>query len=159
MVAMLASACAVDQAPSPDRDPRQGVYTVRSEVEDETISSEVHRDDVLVAVATLDADAAVLTLVESGKELVSAPPEDYDPYAELSRYESVVAGLSQALELLEAEADGSQLRMADDCDYFMVDGGGGSVCAFSWCGDSCWAYDCGPGAGGYPEVHTSQGCG
>jgi hypothetical protein len=44
--------------------------------------------------------------------------------ADRERRHGVVADLSHALELSEAESDGSQLRMADECSYIVTDGGG-----------------------------------
>ena len=158
----LASACAVDDAARPTDDPRDGVYTVQSEVEADAIASEIFRDGVLVAVASLDGDAGVVTLVESGKEMVAPRPEGYDPRAELERWEADVANMSTALELSEArpEADEVTFRMAEECGAYLWEGSNGSVCAYSWCGSSCWAFDCGPGWDGGGEIHViSSACG
>lgn len=150
MIAVLAGACAVEEAPSSGSDPRQGFYTVHSELDGDAISSEVYRDGVLVAVATVDAEAAVVALVDSGKELVTAPPADYDPRAELERYHDTIINMSTGLELAEAD-DATEFRNAGECGYVMWDGGNGNFCAYSWCGASCWAYDC-------DGLHVISGC-
>ena len=156
LIATFTGACAVDDASKPAGDPRDGVYTVQSEVVADVIDSEVYRDGVLVAVATLDADANVVTLVESGKEMVAAPPEGYDPRAELEQYHRTVSSMSTALELTEA----SDTSFRSICPYIMFDGADGSVCAVSWCSDGsdCIAMDCGPNIWGSGEILIMSGC-
>jgi hypothetical protein len=155
-LAALSGACAVDDASRPETDPRDGIYTVHSEVEAESISSEIFQDGVLVAVATLDAEEGVVTSVASGKELAAPRPDDYDPRADLDRYHETVIGVSKGLALSELDLEGDvELRMADECGWFPYVTGS-SLCIVSWCGSSCMALDCN---GPYGETHWISGCG
>ena len=150
--ALALGACTAQGAPAPHA--RDGVYSVYSEVDAASIDSEVFLDGVLVAVATVDSDSEVVTLIDSGIELVSEPPADYDPGSDLERYHETVIAVATGMALTEAEQTANaEFRLADECGWvpFPTDGG---YCIASWCG-SCWALDC----VGTREVHWISGCG
>lgn len=127
---------------------RQGDYSVHSVVDGGAVESEIYRGDVLVAIASVDDDAATVTLVDGGLEVVSTAAPQLD---DLAQYQSSLADVSEALEL---QSQAEEFRLAGECGFAEFTGGLGQLCIASWCsGTSCHAIDCAPGPTGCGESH------
>ena len=147
---VLSSTAACEAGDTPDEaiDSRHGTYSIRSVKDGPTLESEIWSAGELVAVASLDDEEARVTLVASGMEVVSVPPDDLE---DVDAYQASLADVSTALELQATE---EAFRSASACGYASFRGGLGQLCIASWCsGTSCNAIDCAPAADGCGELH------
>lgn len=156
LAALSVGACDGTDGDAAQSGSRHGAYIIHNTLDERAVSSEVYRDGKLVAQVVLGDTQERITLLETGTEMVSSPPADYDPRAELARYNDSVAQVSDGLE----RAASAVRWRGGDCEWVDWTNSDGNYCIFSSCGGGCEAYDCAPDQWGEGESHyISAACG
>jgi hypothetical protein len=136
---------------------RHGELTVHSVVDSRLIASEVYRGDDLVALASADDEAVVVTWLGTGVEAEADKRGDDDPRDDLEAHHEEIASVCAGLEVVVPQ---EEFRNAPACGWLPFIGASANACIFSFCDDGCFALDCGPGPGGGGELHyIASSCG